>query len=170
MVELVFGGVVSGSDLTIIADYEFNNGFKNEITGNSDKNKWINSKSVDIENSYLRLINNYDGDKKRYIKTIIDTTLYNKLVIEKRIKLTTKDNYTQSSTVLENSNGERISIEYNNYHYNNGDLSHKIDTENTEHFYIYNRWNYKDADHFSYKLSELLDPIWDKWFYERITI
>ncbi len=154
----------------LVAWYEFENGFFNKITNQNENNNWINQKNITIENGYLKLINRYDGDKKRYIKTKINTSNIDVLMIEKRTKLTTKDNYTQSSTSFENSNGERISIEYNNYHYTNGDLSHTVDTQNNEHFYIFNRWDYKDANHFKYKLSKLVNPIWNKWFYERIIV
>lgn len=154
----------------LVADYEFDNGFINSVTGNDDSKNWENSENITLKNGYLKLINNYDGDKKRYINTVVDTAKTNVLIIEKKTKLTTKDNYTQSGTSFHNSHGERISIEYNNYHYNNGDLSHTIDTKNNEHFYIYNRWNYVDANNFKYKLSDLLPTIWNQWFYEKIII
>ena len=156
----------------LIADYEFNNGFINSVTNIDDSTKWEHSQDVNVEDGYLKLINNYDNDPKRAVNITLNTLGINKLVIEKKVKLTTKDDYTLSSTYFSaNSNDQKIYIEYNNYHYNNGDLSHTINTNNTEHFYIYNRWNYQDnQDNFSYQLSELLEPIWDEWFYEKIVI
>ena len=156
----------------LVAHYEFNNGFTNSINNVDDSSKWKHSQDVNIQDGYLKLVNNYDNDPKRSVNITLNTLGVNKLVIEKKVKLTAKDNYTLSSTYFTaNSNDEKIYILYNNYHYNNGDLSNTILNENTEHFYIDNRWNYKDnPNNFSYKVSDLFQPIWGEWFYEKIVI
>jgi len=135
-----------------------------------NKTSWININNVNVDNGYLELINNYDNDPRHYIKYNINTENISKLILEKETKLTTNDEYTESSTTVSNSKGEQLSIVYNNYHYNNGDLSHQIDTNNTEHFYLFNRWDYKNSNSFEYKISDLLEPVWNKWFYERLVI
>ena len=154
----------------LVAWYQFKDGFVNKIDNGNFVIGLENNGNVEVENGYLRLSNTYDGDPKRYVRLLLNTNNTNLLIIEKKTKLTTKDNYTLSSTSFSDSLNDVLSIEYNNYTYNNGDLSHTIDTNNSNHFYIYNRWDYNDSNHFNYKLSNLLEPIWNVWFYERITI
>ena len=107
----------------VVVWYEFENGFTNKVDGSNFIVELKNTENVEIENGYLRLYNTYDGDSKRYIKLLLNTNSTNILIAEKKTKLTTKDNYTQSTTLFSNTQNERLSIEYNNYHYNNGDLS-----------------------------------------------
>ena len=155
----------------LIAYFTFENSFENSIVDdNYNMLIWENSDLSLIENGYLRLVNEYDNDEKRFNRLIINTANISKLIIEKKTKLLPKDNYFIGSTSVEDSSGNIVSIIYNGYHYNNGDLYHTILVENTEHFYILNRWNYVDANNFEYKISSLIDPVWNEWFYERITI
>ena len=46
----------------LIAHYEFENGFYNEITQLDDDSKWDNSENIIVSNGYLNLKNSYDGD------------------------------------------------------------------------------------------------------------
>ncbi len=154
----------------LVAHYEFENGFVNQVNTVDESSIWMNSENVSISNGSLNLKNSYDGDLKRYVRTILDTSTYSSLVLEKKTKLIYRDEYTNMSTGISNSHGESISFRNSHYNYSNGDLSHQILVDNTNHFYIFNTWNFDDANNFDYLLSDLITPVWNSWFYEKFTI
>ena len=113
----------------------------------------------------LKLINNYDGDPNRTInyEISVKSNIY-KLIIIKKVKIIPQGSNSKSSTSIEDNNGNRIEIIYNKYFYRGNSISHKILSDNYNKFFIVN-WFGDD-----YKLSNILEPIWNKWFYEKIII
>jgi hypothetical protein len=146
---------------SLVAHYEFDNKFINSVNGIDESSKWEHSEDVNIQDGYLKLINNSDGDPKRSISITLDTSSYTSLTLEKRSKIIAKGYYSFSGTIFQVGKNSS-SVNYNYYHYSKTNDVCQYDCR--EHFYINNK------NLVSHDVSDLIDTRFSQWIKEKITL
>ena len=156
-------------DSGLIAYYEFNNGFVNEVTGNDDSALWQYGSSDIFSNGSLFLQNDRDGDARRYAWLNVDTSAIDVLTVEKRVKIVARGNYSLSGSSFANEpSNQQLWISYNYYHYNSTNQAGQYD--NREHFYLTNVYVDENSGERVYPQSSLIDTRFDQWVNEKITV
>ncbi|MBL3601834.1 MAG: S8 family serine peptidase [gamma proteobacterium endosymbiont of Lamellibrachia anaximandri] len=98
----------SANNEGLIAYYEFNGGFVNEVTGNDDSALWQYGSNDIFSNESLFLQNDRDGDTRRYAWLNVDTSAVDVLTVEKRVKIVAMGNYSLSGSSLYGSSPDRV--------------------------------------------------------------
>lgn len=158
---------ISNSFAGLVAEYNFDKDFTNSVNNIDENSKWEHSKDVNIQDGYLKLINNYDGDLKRNTTLTIDTSNYKSITVEKRSKIIKQGNYSLSGVGFYDGKNS-LSLRYNYYHYSGTNETGQYD--NREHFYINNIVKDDNNKLLSYDTSNLIDTRFNQWIKEKITV
>lgn len=151
-------------DSGLIAHYEFNNGFVNEVTGNDDSALWQYGTSDIFSDGSLFLQSGFDHNQRGYASLNIDTSVVDTLTVEKRAKIFAKINTSQIVSVFSNeASSQELGVAYNHYTWN-------WQNDGREYFYLANVYVDEDSGLPVMPQMKLMDTRFDQWLIERMTI